>query len=301
MSSPIIVHHQLQDLFDALGISINQRAEFTIHALEDVHREVRQSPLFRANYYTFVFLETGTSEYTLDGQRFLAKPRTVYFTNPGHLKSFRLYERCTGHLLTFSETFLKQNVRPDVFDDFPFLLAETVPPCYADARTFAEYQHLVRQIAREDQTSSSYKYRIMGSLFVVLLLKIKEEFWSRYDPRRESDRGSAIVQNFKRHLEQNYRALDHFRKLPGVRDYATAQQLHPNYFSTVIKQKTGKTVNTWINEKTLLEAQALLGKRSLSVKEIAYHLKFSEPTHFSKFFKKHTGHAPNAYRQSERA
>lgn len=141
MNNPIVVHNRLQDLFDTLGIDIWQDAEFTIHPLEEVHSEVRQSPTFRANYYTFVFLKTGRSEYTLDGQSFSAKPRTVYFTNPGHLKSFRLHERCTGHLLTFSEKFLKQNVHPRVFDDFPFLLAETVPPGYLSEEEFTEYRN----------------------------------------------------------------------------------------------------------------------------------------------------------------
>lgn len=295
MNNPIVVHDRLQDLFDTLGIDIWQDAEFTIHPLEEVHSEVRQSPTFRANYYTFVFLKTGRSEYTLDGQSFSAKPRTVYFTNPGHLKSFRLHERCTGHLLTFSEKFLKQNVHPRVFDDFPFLLAETVPPGYLSEEEFTEYHRLVRQIAEEYQRDTTYKYRIIGNLFVVTLLKIKERFWGHYDPQ---DRGSMIVQTFKQQLEKNYRALDQFRRLPNVQDYAEAQQLHPNYFSTVIKNKTGRSVNAWINEKTLLEAQALLRQPSLSIKEVAYHLKFSEPTHFSKFFRKHTQQTPNAYRQS---
>ncbi|MEM9673544.1 MAG: AraC family transcriptional regulator [Cyclobacteriaceae bacterium] len=298
MSTPIIIHDRLQDLFNNLGIPIEQDAEFTVHRLEDVHSEVRQSPTFRANYYSFVFLESGHSQYTLDGHQFQAKPGTVYFTNPGHLKSFYLQEQCTGYLITLSEKFLKQNVYPDVFEDFPFLLAETVPPGYLDEDTFQEYQKIVEQIADEYQGLSRYRYRIIGNLFVVLLLKIKDRFWKDYNPLRESDRGSVIVQTFKQDMEKSYRNLTNLKTLPNVQDYAQAQQLHPNYFSTVIKNKTGKSVNTWIHEKTLLEAQALLSNKSLSVKEIAYQLKFSEPTHFSKFFKKHTQQTPNNYRQS---
>lgn len=298
MSTPIIVHDQLQDLFDDLGIPIEQDAEFTIHPLEEIHSEVRQSGIFRANYFSFVFLKSGRSHYTLDGRKFLTKPRTVYFTNPGHLKSFHMHELCTGHLITFSEKFLKQNVHPDVFGDFPFLLAETVPPGYLSEETFGEYQKIVEQIADEYRGLSRYRYRIIGNLFVVLLLKIKDRFWKDYNPLEESDRGSMIVQTFKQDLEKSYRSLTNLKALPNVQDYAQAQQLHPNYFSTVIKNKTGKSVNTWINEKTLLEAQALLSNKTLPVKEIAYQLKFSEPTHFSKFFKKHTQQTPNSYRQS---
>jgi len=150
----------------------------------------------------------------------------------------------------------------------------------------------VKQIADEYQGLSRYRYRIIGNLFVVLLLKIKDRFWKDYDPLQESDRGSVIVQTFKQNMEKSYRNLANLKTLPNVQDYTLAQQLHPNYFSTAIKNKTGKSVNTWIHEKTLLEAQALLSNKNLSVKEVAYQLKFSEPTHFSKFFKKYTQQTP---------
>ncbi|MCB0541544.1 MAG: AraC family transcriptional regulator, partial [Bacteroidetes bacterium] len=42
----------------------------------------------------------------------------------------------------------------------------------------------------------------------------------------------------------------------------------------------------------------LLKNTTYSSKEIAYKLGFSEPTHFSRFFKKHTQLSPNTFRKS---
>lgn len=53
-----------------------------------------------------------------------------------------------------------------------------------------------------------------------------------------------------------------------VQDYAEAQHLHPSYLSTVIKQKTGKSFNSWIAEKIIAEAQAMLSRSPVSVQEI---------------------------------
>jgi AraC family transcriptional activator of pobA len=39
-------------------------------------------------------------------------------------------------------------------------------------------------------------------------------------------------------------------------------------------------------------------RSSLTVKEVAYEMQFSEPTHFGAFFKKHTGTTPAAFRRS---
>jgi AraC family transcriptional activator of pobA len=79
---------------------------------------------------------------------------------------------------------------------------------------------------------------MIGSLFVVILLKIKEYFWTNYNPINEGNRGSQIVQHFKRTLEQHYRDLVNgsAEKIFRVQDYATAQNLHPNYLNNVLKK-----------------------------------------------------------------
>jgi len=77
--------------------------------------------------------------------------------------------------------------------------------------------------------------------------------------------------------------------------------LHPNYLNAVIKSKTGRTVNDWISKRTLSVAKSLLINTSYSSKEIAYKLGFSESTHFSRFFKKHSKLTPNTFRKSNKA
>jgi AraC family transcriptional regulator, transcriptional activator of pobA len=121
-----------------------------------------------------------------------------------------------------------------------------------------------------------------------------------YNPLTEASASTAIVVTFKRNLEEHFRNL-----LSGqcdrsfqVQDYAQAQYLHPSYFSTVIKRKTGKSVNTWIAEKTVAEAQALLARSQESIQEVAFRLGFKDAAHFSRFFKKHTEMSPMRFRQS---
>jgi AraC-like DNA-binding protein len=236
----------------------------------------------------------------LDSHIFDTKPNTIYFTNPGHVKGFEIIQPYHGHLITFSEKFLKQYIGDSVFDEFPFLLAETVPPHYLDAVPFATFAALCQQLLAEYQSDSPYKYKILGSLTAVFLLKIKEMFWDEYDPQVEGSHASPIVTTFKRNLESHFRALaaGEAGQLLQVQDFAQMQSLHPNYLSTVIKSKTGKTVNTWVSEKIIAEAQALLAQTAKPIKEIAYQLGFQEPTHFSRFFKKHTGLTPGAFRRA---
>ncbi|GAB3641374.1 helix-turn-helix domain-containing protein [Spirosoma arcticum] len=301
----IPVFNHIQDLYQFLELptdQINQQSEFDIHNLSGVHTVLPfESPVFRANYFTFVFVENAAGWYTTGEQRFDSGPGTIYFTNPGHYKSFAWDQLDEVYLVTLSEAFLKENVHADIFEDFSFLLAETVPPKVLDPALFAEFDQLCQQLLTEYAKRCPQRNRIIGALLVVMLLKIKTYFWQDYNPIYEGNRSSQIVREFKRCLEQHFRELNQpdvkNPKALRVQDCAEAQHLHPNYLSTVIKTKTGKSVSTWITEKTVIEAKSMLKNTALSVKEIAYRLGFIEATHFSNYFRKHTGVSPVLYRR----
>ncbi|MBV6646074.1 MAG: helix-turn-helix transcriptional regulator [Cyclobacteriaceae bacterium] len=294
-------HHSISDLYRSLNIPVEQEVDFTIHSLLDLHQKIPfRSPTFRTDYYSFVFIKDGSGSYTTDNKTFRTTSGTIYFTNPGHLKSFEITSLREAYIITFTESFLKEQIHPNVFEEFPFLLAETVEPATLPLGEFKIYEQLYLQIKSEFENSSPYKYKVIGNLFVVLLLRIKERFWREYDPLKEGGRSSDIVRQFLKSLEKQYRNLTIGQRntLWQVQDYAYEQELHPNYFGTVIKSKTGKSVNQWITEKTILEAQALLKNSSITAKQIGQHLGFSEPTHFSSYFKKYTGQTPNNFRKT---
>lgn len=299
----IRLYNTISEFYQALGIPLAQETEFTIHAIDQFHHYYpEKSPLFRANYYAFVIVKKGRGRYILDSQTFEISPHTIYFNNPGHIKGYEIIDSYQGHIITFSEKFLKQYVHENIFDEFPFLLAESAPPHYLNLAQFEPFMALCEQLLAEYLGTSPYRYKILSNLLMVFLLRIKEMFWDHYDPQEEGDQTSAIVMDFKKNLEAHFRSLTAGTsdQLLQVQDFAHLQDLHPNYFNTVIKRKTGKTVNTWIAEKTIAEAQALLIQSSCSIKEIAYQLAFQEPTHFSRFFKKHIGLTPSAFRQAHR-
>lgn len=300
----IKLYNTISEFYHALGIPLAQETEFTIHAIDQFHHYYpEKSPLFRANYYSFVIIEKGRGRYILDSQTFEIGPCTIYFNNPGHIKGYEIINSYHGYIITFSEKFLKQYVHESIFDEFSFLLAESAPPHYLSPAQFEPFAALCEQLLAEYLGASPYKYKILSNLLMVFLLRIKEMFWDHYDPQAEGNHTSAIVMDFKKNLEAHYRNLvaGASDQLLQVQDFANLQGLHPNYFSTVIKRKTGKTVNTWIAEKTIAEAQALLLQSSRSIKEIAFQLAFQEPTHFSRFFKKHTGLTPGAFRRAHRS
>ena len=260
-----------------------------------------RSPTLRADYFSFILTNRGKGVYYLDDNSFPFGPRSIYFTNPGHSKSYLLNQSKEGYIITLTEEFLQAYVHSDVYQEFPFLLAEIVSPTTLPSKQFTVFDTLYKQILSEFQNRSRYKNRILGNLFTVFLLKIKEDIWRDYDPIVEGNRNSQIVRLFKQLLEAEFRKMlsdANTEKRMQAKDFANELHLHPNYLNSVIRSKTGKTINDWLVNKTLIAAKSLLGNTSLSAKEIAFRLGFSEPTHFNRFFKNLTKTTPRGYRRS---
>lgn len=269
----VIIHHSISDLYKTLGLPYEEGLEFTILNIPEIHPTLPfTSPNLRADYFSFILTVNGSGIYYLDDHAFPFGEESFYFTNPGHLKSYELIHSQEAFIIVLSEKFLREYVHPEIYHEFPFLLAEIVPPKDLEPDQLEEFDTLYRQLFNEFHKDSIYRHKILGNLFLILLLKIKESFWFEYNPIEEGNRNSQIVRTFKQLLEQEFgkalRSENNDLKIQA-REIAELLNLHPNYLNSVIKNKTGKTVNDWIAERTLSIAKSLLVSSSLSSKEIA--------------------------------
>jgi AraC family transcriptional regulator, transcriptional activator of pobA len=293
----------LHELYEVMGLSLNEiegTSGFTVHYLQQTFKQLPfKSIPFRPNYFSFLFIKDAFGKYIIDDISFEVDPLTVYFTNPGNYRIFEWHEITDTCLITFNEAYLKEYVHADVYDNFSFLLTETVEPRKLSEEQFCTIERLYQFIYGQHRSDSPFKNQILGSLMVALLLKIKEYFFQDYNPIYEGNRSSQIVKNFKRNLENHFRELVNGKtdKQLRAQEYADMQALHVNYLSTVISTKTGKTISTWIADKTITEAKVLLQNSQLSIKEVADCLGFVEASHFSNYFKKNTSQSPAEYRK----
>lgn len=199
--------------------------------------------------------------------------------------------------ITLSKSFLEENVKMEITHELLFEGRSLVKAISQEA--FIEFEQLFLQIQKEYQSNSIFRNQLIANLFIVLLFKFKDCVWLSSGPPTVGSRKSQIVENFRRALEGHYRNLTSgtVTQVFRLQEYADAQNLHPNYLNNVIKSNTGKSIGTWIIEKTITEAESLLENTSMSIKEIGYRLGFSESAHFSNYFKKYTGVQPISYRR----
>lgn len=89
------------------------------------------------------------------------------------------------------------------------------------------------------------------------------------------------------------------QKERSVKFYADALHITPKYLSTIIKEISGKSAASWINDFVIQQSKILLKFSGKSIQEITYELNFSTQSFFGKYFKRHTGMSPSEYRQGD--
>lgn len=89
---------------------------------------------------------------------------------------------------------------------------------------------------------------------------------------------------------------NHCKEEHSVTFYARELCITPEYLSRILKSFSGKTVNKWIAEALMREAEIYLRNPDFTIQQISDMLNFSDQSAFGKFFKKHKGVSPLQYR-----
>lgn len=91
---------------------------------------------------------------------------------------------------------------------------------------------------------------------------------------------------------------ERFGERLSLADVAAAVGLTPGYLTTVVRRRTGRTVQQWITERRLAEARRLLHQTDLTVDAVAARAGYREPSYFIKQFKQAYAVTPAAWRRS---
>ncbi|RXZ82085.1 response regulator [Paenibacillaceae bacterium] len=83
-----------------------------------------------------------------------------------------------------------------------------------------------------------------------------------------------------------------------VAEIGKAVYLSPTYVSLLFKQETGQTVGEYLTQVRVNKAKELLLDPQYKFYDICYAIGYTDPSYFTKLFKKATGVTPSVYRDS---
>jgi hypothetical protein len=141
---PLLVFNNAYEFYNAIGSpddTLDPKSEFSIRKIVGNGNVTGvESQVYRTEYFSFAFYKDAGGECSVDGKKFTIQSGMVIFNNPGHVKQYRLdYVKELCHM-TLSESFLKENVHNQIFDEFPFLVSEIVPPKVLTPLEYAEFE-----------------------------------------------------------------------------------------------------------------------------------------------------------------
>ncbi|QIS09984.1 helix-turn-helix transcriptional regulator [Nocardia arthritidis] len=94
---------------------------------------------------------------------------------------------------------------------------------------------------------------------------------------------------------------DHIGEPLSLRDVARAVGMTPGHLTTVVRRRTGRTVQDWIVERRMTEARRLLTETELPIGEIARRVGMADPGYFTRVFRRENGAPPRRWRERSAA
>ena len=84
-----------------------------------------------------------------------------------------------------------------------------------------------------------------------------------------------------------------------VNYYAELMNITPKYLTNIVRQVSGHTPKTLVDQYVILQIRMQLMRTYQSIKEMAWEYHFTDVSFFCRYFKKHTGMTPQHYREKK--
>lgn len=286
-SSPIRDVHFQNPRCPKLGIEI-----LTLEELFDRRIDHLLEAPQRVHFYHIFLFTHGTGSHLIDFVSCQYDDKTLSFVSKGQVQQFQVNRENRGFIIIFTAEFLYQNATElNLFHSQHIFEHALFAPSIRLSEEQHQLLHRLSLIIQDEYLKpvDELSSEILGHLLRVMLLHIQRIQKTNTLGKRVAPHYQKFI-TFRRLLERD---LGKFR---GVLYYADQLGVSAKKLNEITRQVLNKTAKEFIEEQVVLETQRLLAQGHMPIKEIAYQLGFSEPTNMVKFFKKHTGISPAAFR-----
>ena len=248
--------------------------------------------LHRHDFFFILTIKNGKGDHEIDFTAYQVLDNSVFFLRPGQVHQLELDAGCTGYLLEFNAEFYHPQGKSS---NQRLRKASNKNYCVLEASRFNKLQALLTSMFHEyTAREEGYRDVIKASLDIFFIEFVRQS----PNPKGESTIANSYTQE---RFEEFLELLDrHIVTHKQVSQYTEMMNLSPYQLNEITKSSIGKTASELINEHIILEAKKYLLATSNQVKDIADHLGYEDTSYFIRFFKKHIGHSPEAFRHNFR-
>jgi AraC-like DNA-binding protein/mannose-6-phosphate isomerase-like protein (cupin superfamily) len=262
---------------------------FRIRKIEDIlgGQDMNQHT-HRHDFYFILALKKGMGNHVIDFTSFQVTDNCIFILRPGQVHQLELRASSTGYLMELNMEFYQVQDRGT---SQTLRKATTANFCKLSDGPFDKLHALVEGIYQEyTKAESGYQEIIRAQLDIFFIQFVR----NRVVPSPSKRNGTTYEQE---RLEQFLDLIEgHCSSKKQVSDYTEMLNLSAYQLSAITKGMLGKTPSELIDEHIILESKRYLLGTADQVNQIAGNLGFDDPSYFIRFFKKHTGYSPEAFR-----
>ena len=266
---------------------------FSIRRIRDVlgGNDLRHD-LHRHDFFFILATETGDGVHEIDFTSYEVTDHSVFILRPGQVHQLTLGRNSTGYLIGFSPDFYYPR------DNSSTQLLSRVAgknACQINKKRPGKIFTVLADIQKEfDTKQEGYREIIRASLGILFIELLRQ--------RRNAPGAPAGTVTYEQEkLEKLLLLIEaNVSNNKQVHYYADKLNLSSYQLNAITKATLGKTCSEVISAHVILEAKRHLLATSGQVTQIAYRLGYEDVSYFIRFFKKHTGFTPDAFRQRSR-
>jgi AraC family transcriptional regulator, transcriptional activator of pobA len=283
--------HRVEGEFTPFGNNVsgavNRVKDFELYSSDGL----RMQPMgpFRCDFYRIGLVLRGSCHLQMGLEHFIQTPGTVNCSFPNQVFSkTEISPDIFGYYVLFNTGFLDDLITDArMAEEFPFFSYGGTPFFPLEAAVVSRAEDLLRHMDAELHMDKVGREKAIRMYLYLLLLELKRSYRDQSAGVAET---AVLVMRFRKLVGE------HYLMRQRVADYAGMLHITPNHLNRIVKEVSGRTASDHIAEMILQEAKILLNHTDLSAAEIAYRLRFSEPSSFNRFFRKGSGQTPVEYR-----
>ena len=262
--------------------------------LDDIKAASQGIPIHFAYYALFLRIH-GETQRTINQFNYLIKPQSLQLVTPGAIYSFKdTTDASRTYVLLFDKTFIEEdNLSSPIQDSLMDFHRKCQQDIVLDTTQYAHAVALYEQLSTELRAKND-DYKIVCKMLINQLLVLLKREKLNFGLKQNHSRSEEICAEFLVLIEK------HYWQKKSVKEYAYLLGITPKHLSETVKATLHHSALSYIHVRIVKEIQYLLCFGGLSIKQIAYALHFETVSQLGRFFKRHEGLSPKAYRLKHR-
>lgn len=251
----------------------------------------------RTDFYLLIYVTSGKSSHMVDFEDIQLNKNSIIIIQPNQVHCFKEAKDYDGILVAFTESFYIRTLSDQLFLENAnmFNVLNVRSKILLSKAENKDYEQIIQCLTNELSKPFDFlQHPILNKYLSNMLLYIERNYIDFFKRKGLISKECTYTSTFKKLVNKKYMLHT------SVKEYAKELLISERTLQNATLAVLGKSPKSIIDNHLIVEAKRLLIHDHISIKEISYRLGFDEPTNFTKFFGKQTGHSPTLLKEKHK-